>query len=76
MSNRNFESVSNQGFNNSFFYRAHLMWNRLPLNLREIVCPGDFKEALLKHIWKEDIMAEYKRCLEEHQIEIGQHSEN
>ena len=76
VSNRNFESVSNQGFNNSFFYRAHLMWNRLPLSLREIVSPGDFKVALLTHIWKEDIMAEYKLCLEENQIVIDHEPEH
>ena len=70
MSNRNFESVSKKGFNNSFFYRAHLMWNRLPLGLRDIVCPGEFKIALLEHLWKEDIMAEYRRCLNETEITI------
>ena len=63
MSSRNFESVSKQGFNSSFFYRAHLMWNNLPLKLREIVCPGEFKTALLEYLWKEDITAEFKKCL-------------
>ena len=37
----------------SYFYRAHLTWNRLPLSLREIIRPGVFKAELLKHIWKE-----------------------
>ena len=40
-----------KGFASSFFYRAHLMWNRLPLRLREIKRPGLFKVELIKHIW-------------------------
>ena len=37
----------------SYFYRTHLIWNRLPLSLRDIARPGAFKVELLKHIWKE-----------------------
>jgi len=37
----------------SYFYRAHLSWNRLPLSLRETIRPGVFKNELIKHIWKE-----------------------
>ena len=54
-SQTNFESVSSNGFANSFFYRAHLLWNKLPFDLRAIVCPGAFKTALLDHIWKENV---------------------
>ncbi len=70
MSNRNFENVSNQGFNNSFFYRTHLKWNTLPPGLRETVCPGTFKNRLLFHIWGVDVMADYQRCIEQN-IGIG-----
>ncbi len=65
MSNRNFENTSNQGFNNSFFYRAHLMWNILPLSLREVVCPATFKNSLLKYIWHVNVMDKYQECLED-----------
>ena len=74
-STRNFETVSNRGFNNSFFYRTHLAWNRLPLSLREIVCPGKFKVALLEHLWKDGIMAEYMRCMDENGVHPDVHSE-
>jgi hypothetical protein len=36
---------------NSFFYRTHLMWNKLPLTIREISCPIKFKVCLKKHLW-------------------------
>ena len=54
-SQTNFAAVSSNGFRNSFFYRAHLLWNKLPYDLRDIVCPGAFKMALLDHIWKENV---------------------
>ena len=44
---------SRRGFANNFFYRSHLMWNRLPLALREIVRPSIFKTELIKYIWTE-----------------------
>ena len=69
MSNRNFENVTNHGFRNSFYYRVHLMWNKLPLNLREIVCPGTFKIALLRHIWHVDVVNKYEQCLDDNGIE-------
>ena len=46
-----------KGFANSFFYRSHLLWNRLPLSLREVIRPGLFKIELLKYIWS-DIASE------------------
>ena len=36
-------ATSKRGLNNSYFYRTHLMWNRLPLSLREIIRPSIFK---------------------------------
>ena len=38
-------------FANSFFYRTHLSWNKLPLNLRQIASPGEFKTELKSHMW-------------------------
>jgi hypothetical protein len=48
-------SASKRGFDNSYFYRAHLAWNRLPLDMRETVSPGLFKVKLIEYIWKEYI---------------------
>ena len=39
------------GISKSFFYRAHLAWNGLPLDLRDIAAPSKFKIELLKYIW-------------------------
>ncbi len=49
----NANSNPRQGFTNTFFYRAHLMWNRLPLSLREVIRPSIFKNKLLKFIWSD-----------------------
>ena len=38
------------GISKSFFYRAHLTWNQLPLDLRDIGAPSKFKKELLKVI--------------------------
>ena len=48
-------STSKRGFDNSYFYRAHLAWNRLPLDIRETVSPDLFKSKLIEYIWKEYI---------------------
>ena len=44
---------SRRGFSNTFFYRAHLIWNKLPLLLREVSNPGMFRIDLVKYIWTE-----------------------
>ena len=44
------DATSKRGFNNSYFYRTHLMWNRLPLSLREIIRPSIFKAKLIEFI--------------------------
>ena len=46
-------SVSKRGFANTYFYRTHSNWNRLPLSLREIIRPSEFKQKLIQFIWKE-----------------------
>ena len=49
-------STSKRGFAHSYFYRTHLSWNRLPLSLREIVQPSEFKSKLIQFIWKEFVI--------------------
>ena len=39
-------------FGNSFFYRSHLLWNRLPLGIREIIKPTLFKSNVVKYLWE------------------------
>ena len=51
----NSQPNSQRGFANSFFYRSHLMWNRLPLALRETIRPSQFKIKLLQYIWSEQV---------------------
>ena len=41
------------GIGKSFFYRAHLAWNRLPLQIRSIDSEISFKSALTKYLWHE-----------------------
>ena len=38
-------------FRCSFFYRTHLIWNYLPVDLRSEQCPIKFKKLLLLHLW-------------------------
>ena len=44
---------STRGFSGAYFYRAHLGWNRLPIALKEISCPSEFKVQLLHFIWQD-----------------------
>ena len=46
---------SRNAFSNSFFYRSHLLWNRLPRHLREIIGPGVFKSRLKKYLWENSV---------------------
>ena len=39
------------GIAKSYFYRSHILWNRLPFDLREIESPGSFKANLLSYLW-------------------------
>ena len=51
---QNLESdILHSGIGNSFFYRAHLAWNRLPLKIRSIESELSFKSALTKHLGQE-----------------------
>ena len=37
--------------NKSFFFRAHCLWNKLPIEIREIESASLFRSALIKHMW-------------------------
>ena len=45
------------------FYRAHLLWNKLPLVLRETIRPSKFKSDLVNHLWNHDIKSNYDNCI-------------
>ena len=38
--------------NKSFFYRTHNLWNRLPLEIRQIVSPIEFRREVITHFWE------------------------
>ena len=59
----NFESVTSGILFQSFFYRAHLLWNKLPLVLRETIRPSKFKSDLINHLWNHDIKSDYDNCI-------------
>ena len=40
-------------FANSFFYRTHLLWNKLPINIRSIHSFFEFKTSLKAHFWNQ-----------------------
>ena len=39
----------------SLFYRTHLLWNSLPLDIREILSPSVFKDKLIQYFWNIEI---------------------
>ena len=43
---------SSNWLSRSFFYRAHISWNSLPLEIREIKCHDIFKREVRQHLWK------------------------
>ena len=44
--------ISTATLNTSFFYRTHNLWNRLPLEIRQIVSPLEFRRELIIHFWE------------------------
>ena len=38
-------------FKNSYFYRTHLLWNEVPLNIRSENCLTTFKTKLKEYLW-------------------------
>ena len=45
------QSKTRNRFANSFFYRTHLLWNQLPLTIRSLESPFEFKAAVKTHLW-------------------------
>ena len=46
-----FSDRSNNPLSKSFFYRTHLLWNKLSLGLREIPSSSLFKSEITKYLW-------------------------
>ena len=46
------EFNENKVFKNSYFYRTHIVWNTLPLELKIIENYNDFSKNLKAHMWK------------------------
>ena len=44
-------NVKQHNLNKSFFYRGNLLWNSLPLEIREIRCLLTFKAYVKQHLW-------------------------
>ena len=45
------DRTGNNPLENSYFYRTHTKWNRVPLEIRDIPNPSDFKRKLITFIW-------------------------
>jgi len=60
-SNPSFSDNKNSALNKSFFYRTHLLWNKLPLDIRAVISVSIFKTKLLKFMW--DSVAEDSEIL-------------
>ena len=54
------DTESNSGFYNAYFYRSHLLWNRLPLSIRQISLRNKFRKDLNKYIWNSEVGSLYK----------------
>ena len=40
-----------KAYKSSFMFRAHILWNHLPTDIRKIECPIKYREALDSHLW-------------------------
>ena len=40
-------------FKNGYFFRTHMLWNYLPIDMRSEECPTKFKKLLLTHLWED-----------------------
>ena len=56
----NMNTEAKGGFFNAYFYRSHLLWNRLPLSIRQISSTKEFRKNLKKFIWNSEIGPIYK----------------
>ena len=39
------------GIKQNFIYRAHMLWNHIPINIREVTSTKSFKILLTSHLW-------------------------
>ena len=46
------DSNKNSALYKSFYYRVHLLWNLLPLDIRECQSLSLFKTKVLRYLWK------------------------
>ena len=53
---------STSTFANSFYYRTHCKWNRLPIEIREIECHHLFRSKLSDYLWK-DLLSDLNSTL-------------
>ena len=44
----------------SYFYRTHTLWNSIPLAIREIESPSQFKSRLVAHFWESIINSNHE----------------
>ena len=49
------QSRTTNAFANSFFYRTHILWNRLPQELRAENCPTNFKKSLKDYLFEKSL---------------------
>ena len=59
----NMDTESNSGFSNAYFYRSHLLWNRLPLSVRQISSANKFRIDLNRYIWNSEVASLYKNLV-------------
>ena len=45
------QATSSNALAKNFFYRSHILWNDLPLDIRETSSPSSFKNKVKKHLW-------------------------
>ena len=43
--------VTAPAFKNSFFFRAHILWNNLPIEVRDLDTSLEFQTKLKHHLW-------------------------
>ena len=60
---------SNNALTNSFFYRSHLLWNKLPIEIRNINSSISFKSSLKKHLF-ESMSVSLSDCTDESESEL------
>ena len=60
---------SNNALTNSFFYRSHLLWNKLPIEIRSISSNISFKSSLKRHLF-DSMSVSLSDCTDESECEL------